>query len=315
MDSFLFDLLQKNYRNKLVMVTGGAGFIGSNLCYKLLDLGAFVVAIDDLSTGKITNLDLAHPRLFFEKISINNSLFFSKDLNHFLDYSVIFHLAAVSSVPLANQHPALCLETNQFALENVLRSISSFKKKPVFVFSSSASVYGEIEAEAFESDFCNPVSIYAKSKFFGELLCKQYSEAFGLNCFALRYFNVFGKNQPQANAISCFSKALLEGQTIKVFGDGLQVRDFVSVEQVVLANLVMPISELRGFNVFNVGSGKPISILQLIDNLANELGIKCFDLEFLPPRDGDVATSVGNFSKYNGLINDIKKRCLNILVH
>lgn len=304
----MFGIIKNFYAKKKVLITGGAGFIGSNLVESLVKTGAAITVVDNCLTGRVGNLKAFLHRINFYNIDINDFANFSKILA--TDFDVIFHLAAVSSVPQANKNTVLCWQTNVLSFERMLKFLEGKSNVPQIVFSSSGSVYGSCNDACAESFRPNPQSPYADSKLAGENILERFSSQVRVGCFALRYFNVYGNREPRAGfsvpVIPAFRQRMLHREPLSIFGDGHQVRDFVDVKKVVLANLLMPVSGLTGFHVFNVASGQPISVLGLIANMAKSLKVDPV-IEFNPPRDGDVKASIANCEKLDTLIKDLSK--------
>ena len=280
-------------KNKNILITGGAGFIGSHIANKLMDDNDITI-IDNLSTGNIKNLKTPeHENLNFIKGDICN--FNLDDLTSNIDY--IFHLAAMASVPLSVERPVECNEINLNATVKLLKSATNNDVKKI-VFSSSSAVYGENKNMPLkESEPPMPTSPYAASKAGCELYLKSFYESHGLNYTALRYFNIFGpkqdRNSQYAAVIPNFISSLLEGKQAEIYGDGEQTRDFVYVGDAVTANIAACESDYNG--IINVASGKKLSINRLYEIIKDTL---CSDLEpkYLPERPGDIKHSLADIS-------------------
>lgn len=292
--------------NSLFLVTGGAGFIGSNLCEAILDLGYKVRCLDDFSTGKKENIELF----------INNSNFelVNGDIKNIeiclgacdgVDY--VLHQAAWGSVPRSIEMPIFYCENNIMGTLNMLESARQNRVKK-FVYASSSSVYGDEKnlpkSEGREGNLLSP---YAVSKKTNEEWAKQYTMHYGLDTYGLRYFNVFGKRQDPngvyAAVIPKFIKQLLGGETPTINGDGRQSRDFTYIENVIEANLK---ACLAGHNaageVYNIAYGGREYLIDIYYGLVDALGIKGKDgkrLEpnFAPDRVGDIKHSNADISK------------------
>jgi nucleoside-diphosphate-sugar epimerase len=283
------DRLRQHYDGRRVCVTGGAGFIGSHLCAGLAEVGADVAVIDDLSTGRASNLP-AGARL------VEGSILDARALADACDgATVVFHLAAHTSVPRSMEEPAGCFEVNATGTLEVLEAARAAGAGRV-VFASSSSVYGDQPAQPkVETMSPDPRSPYAASKLAGEMLLATWARAFGLSSVSLRYFNIFGPRQrpdsPYAAVIPRFAEALLAGRAATIYGDGLQTRDFTPVANAVHANLLAGAcpDDLDG-EPLNVACGVSCTVLELADAVAAALGLEP-RLEHAPARAGDVLHS------------------------
>lgn len=306
----LYQKIRDFYRGRRVLVTGGAGFIGSNLVESLVMIGAKVFVIDNLSSGKIANLKrvLHKVHFFCDDLTKTTLVDFIISLN----FEVIFHLAAISSVPWAEASPDVCKVVNEkFLIDLTHNLLTRSHVLPKIVFSSSSSVYGNVSSPSNEDADTAAASVYAKSKLAGEFILKDFALKSGASVFALRYYNVFGRHAKKAGAfapvVSLFKKLISACKAIKIFGSGLQVRDYVPVSKVVFANLMMPCSGLQGFNVFNIASGNPMSLLELV-RLITISSNNCWpEVLFLPARPGDVEVSMADTSKYDTLCKSLEK--------
>ena len=246
-----------------VLVTGGAGFIGSNLVDELIKKGDRVIIIDDLSTGKKENIN---PEAEFHKLDARD-LKKIKPLFSGVDY--VFHLAAFSNVQFSIDNPNESNDANLNTTLNVLVAARDAGVKKV-VYSASAAAYGNQKQEQWhESMQADLLSPYGLQKYVGELYCSLFSKLYNLPTVGLRYFNVYGKRQrlegAYAPVVGIFVKKRLEGKPMIVFGDGKQTRDFVSVTDVVRANILAAESDKAGAGeVINIGSGKSYSINKLV---------------------------------------------------
>tara|TARA_B100000287_G_scaffold419924_1_gene458715 strand:+ start:1105 stop:2007 length:903 start_codon:yes stop_codon:yes gene_type:complete len=247
------------------LVTGGAGFIGSNLVDKLINEGHDVVVIDDMSTGKDKNIN---PKVEFFRRDISEMNNFSM----FQGVDIVFHLAALARVQPSIENPIEYHNVNVNGTLNVLKACVDYDVKR-FIFSSSSSVYGDVEEinlPTDELDNTNPMSPYAIHKLIGEQYCKLFSELYNLETVCLRYFNVYGERQPIEGAytlvMGVFAQQLLDGKPMTIRGDGEQKRDFTYVGDVVDANIKCMNYPLE-FNgdIFNVGNGDNLSVNQIAE--------------------------------------------------
>ena len=271
------------------VVTGGAGFIGSNIVKKLVARGDSVTVIDNLNTGKEKNLESVRNKIVFLKDSILNMNLLEKETQNI---DGIFHQAALASVQDSFSKRDEYYDVNVKGTENILK----LAKKNNFkvVYASSSSVYGNPEQIPIkESDAKNPINPYAETKLKKEELAIKYSEM-GVKVIGLRYFNVFGKGQSKeyAGVLKLFLERIRDKLPPKVNGDGTQFRDFVYVEDVVNANILSMDSEIsHGF--FNVGTNSSITILDLAKIIIKSSGLH-LEPVFGPALKGDVQGTIAN---------------------
>ncbi len=271
------------------LVTGGAGFIGSHLCDALVSLGCGVTVLDDLSTGRIGNLP---SEVRFVQGSVTQPDVVADLVS---ECDLVFHLAAMVSVPASVADPEGCFERNVVGTECVVRAAARAGVAG-FVHTSSSAVYGP--HPCLPSRECDPIacaSPYAASKACGEILVQAAALSSGLPGVSLRLFNVFGPRQdpksPYAAAVSAFAGAALERRSCKIYGSGDQTRDFVPVSQVVEAFLVAGAYGRRvAGESFNVGLGRGTSVRELAAVIAHVAGSEA-PPELHPPRAGDVEHS------------------------
>jgi nucleoside-diphosphate-sugar epimerase len=298
-------ILPTFYKNKHVLVTGGAGFIGSHITEKLLELGAHITVLDDLSTGSLQNLSPILHKIHLTVGDVSDYDTCKKATKH---KDVIFHLAALVSVPESVKNPALCERINFVGTQNILETSNENKVKTL-IYSSSSAVYGERDDNCNESDDTNPLSPYAEHKLNGEKLCKEFAVKQEMNTASLRYFNVYGERQSingaYAAVVAKFKDSLKHKKPIEIYGDGKQTRDFVHVSKVVQANLILGTRPQLQGDVFNIGSGKSVSILELLKQLEKEEKSKAVDIIFKPARKGDIVTSKANCKKFEKLFEEL----------
>jgi UDP-glucose 4-epimerase len=280
-----------------VLVSGGAGFIGSHIVDALLARGDRVRVLDNLCTGSFDNLAHVRDRIDFMQGDVADAAAVARAMK---GVDVVFHQAALASVPLSIEKP---LEVHRACATGTLVVLDEARKAGVrrVVYAASSSAYGDSKNPAKrETDPPCPISPYGAAKLAGELYCQSLAASMGIETVSLRYFNVFGPRQdpgsPYSAVIPLFISAMLAGRRPKVFGDGTQSRDFVYVANVVQANLLAASAAGVSGQVFNVASGKATSLLALVAQLQGLLGTK-IEPEFLPPRTGDIKESLADISK------------------
>ncbi len=278
------------------LVTGGAGFIGSHLVKELVHQGQKVTVLDNLSGGKLENLTAVRDKITFIQADICNFEAVVKACQQ-VDY--VLHLAALISVAESMEKPQETSEINVQGTVNVLEAAKQGGVKRV-VFSSSAAVYGtRPELPYKENTPIDCQSPYAWSKQVGAELCQLYTKAYGLEAVTLRYFNVFGPgqnpNSAYAAVIAKFMQLAAENQPLGIDWDGLQSRDFVSVKDVVQANLLAAIKGIPG-EIYNVASGRTYTLLELADTIEKVSGRKLARVS-RPKRPGDVHESSADINK------------------
>jgi UDP-glucose 4-epimerase len=271
------------------IVTGGAGFIGSNIVKKLVSRGDHVTVIDNLNTGKEENLESVKNKIVFLNDSILNLDLLEEQTQ---DIDGIFHQAALASVQDSFSKPEEYHNVNVIGTKNILKMAKKNKFK--IVYASSSSVYGNPEKIPIkESDNKNPINPYAETKLEKEKLAKKYSER-GVQVIGLRYFNVFGKGQSKeyAGVLKLFLEKIRDGLSPKINGDGSQFRDFVFVGDVAEANIMCMDSNVN-HEFFNVGTNTSITILNLAKTIIKSSGLDIKPI-FGPPLKGDVQKTIAN---------------------
>lgn len=274
------------------VVTGGAGFIGSALVRELLGRGVKSVAVlDNLNSGKLENLEEVKSSV---EIVIADIRDYDAVRKVVADAQIVYHLAAIPSVPRSIAEPVPSHEVNIDGTFNVLRACADAKVKRV-VFAASSSAYGDtLVLPKVETMTPNPKSPYALQKVMGEYYCSVFHSCFGLECVALRFFNVFGPRQDPNSAysgvLSLFMKCLIERRSPTIFGDGEQSRDFTYVEDVTA--LVLKAAQAQGVagKVYNGGNGGRFTLNWIWDKLQQMEGVSLPPL-YGPPRAGDVRES------------------------
>jgi len=281
------------------LVTGGAGFIGSHITERLLKDGNFVRVLDNFSSGKHQNLDFAKTNPNFELIQgdICDQATCNKAC---IDIDHVLHQAALRSVPKSLKDP---LSYNIVNINGTLFMLQAAIKNKVkrFVFASSSSVYGDTDQFPEREDaYPLLISPYALSKLTGEHYCRIFTNTYGLETVALRYFNVFGPRQAlddeYAVVIPKFIHCILHDEQPPIFGTGKQSRDFTYVDNVVEANILAAIGAGIKHEVFNVANGKDNTVLDLVENLNKIIG-KNIAPKLLPIRAGDVFKTLADITK------------------
>jgi nucleoside-diphosphate-sugar epimerase len=277
-------------------VTGGAGFIGSNLVGALVARGTPVVVLDSLVSGYRSNLD-AFPSIRFVEGDVRDRAAVDAAMNGPVKIDVVFHLAASVGNKRSIDDPVSDAQTNVLGTINVLESARRAGARKI-VASSSAGIFGELKQLPIREDHpVEPDSPYGATKLCEEKLCLAYAKLYALEAVCLRYFNVYGPNQrfdAYGNVIPIFMFQMLRGERLTIFGDGEQTRDFVNVADVVQANLrAAGAAGVSG--AFNIGSGTRITINRLVELLTEASGLSP-DVRHGPPRAGDVRDSLADLS-------------------
>lgn len=291
--------------NSLFLVTGGAGFIGSNLCEAILSMGYKVRCLDDLSTGKKEHIDmfLDHPDYEFMKGDIKD-IETCKKACAGVDY--VLHQAAWGSVPRSIEMPLFYANNNIIGTVNMMEAARVSKVKK-FVYASSSSVYGDEpnlpKQEGREGRLLSP---YALTKRADEEFAHMYTKFYGLETYGMRYFNVFGRRQDPDGAYAAvipkFLKLLLQGETPTINGDGRQSRDFTYIDNVIEANLKACLaSEEAAGEAFNIAYGGREYLIDIYYGLTKALGIEA-EPNFGPERAGDIRHSNADISKAKKLL-------------
>lgn len=292
---------------KKILVTGGAGFIGSNLCERLLTDGNVVLCLDNFLTGKKRNIEpfLNQPGFQLLEGDIRDKSVCEKAVK---GVDLVLHQAALGSVPRSVNDP---LTTNDININGFLNMLWASKEEGIkrFVYAASSSTYGDsAELPKVEERIGKPLSPYAVTKYVNELYAKVFSDLYGMEVIGLRYFNVFGKNQDPdgayAAAIPKFIKALLHHQSPEIFGDGSQTRDFTYVENVIQANILAATADKQEAlnTVYNVAYGERITLNELVILMQELLSrfdpeIKNIKLVYGKERAGEVKHSLASVEK------------------
>jgi nucleoside-diphosphate-sugar epimerase len=284
------------------LVTGGAGFIGSNICKKLVSQGCFVKVIDNLITGKKSNLAEVIDKIEFIQADMGDSDLAQSAMN---DIDVVLHQGALPSVPRSVDDPA---STHKHCVDATFTLLLAARDAGVkrFVYAASSSAYGDTPTlPKVETMPPSPLSPYAVGKLVGEYYCSVFSGVFGLETVSLRYFNVFGPQQDPtsqyAAAIPAFVTAILKDEPPTIYGDGEQSRDFTYVDNVVDANLLAARAKHTRGEVINIACGQAVTVNDIIDMINNLLGKNVKPI-YTDPRPGDVKHSLADITAAKNLI-------------
>jgi len=299
----IWGITLKGFEEKEVVVTGGAGFIGSNLCRTLLEQGAKVTAYDNLYSGKIEFIeDIRDKGLNFVQEDIRDAAALEKATKN---CEVIFHLAAQTSVPFSMENPKEDSEINVVGTLNVLEAAR--KAGARVVFASSAAVYGNPEKRPTPETYpTHPIAFYGLSKLLGENCCRFYQEIYGLEVVILRIFNVYGPNC-HGVMYDFLNKLQKTTDKLEVLGTGRQARDFIYISDMVDFLLKAATSPAAAGEVFNVGTGTTTSVSELAKMIIEILGLKDVDVYFKGGQawEGDMDITLADNSK---AINELQWR-------
>ena len=291
-----------------ILVTGGAGFIGSHTVDKLLRQKAHIVVLDNFSTGNKKNLPVGHPSLEIKTGDIRDSDVV-KDAAR--GVTQCLHLAAQVSVVKSLEEPADSAAQNILGFINILNAVKENNIKRL-VYASSAAAYGmPTKLPLSENLLLKPESPYGLEKQINELYVDLYRGLYDLSACGLRYFNVYGPRQdpksPYAGVIALFSDAVLSKKPLQIYGDGLQNRDFIYVQDVVNSNIAALNSDFQG--IINVATGNSITLLELIETIEKVIGHTC-KKDFKPEREGDIRKSEADTSMLNTILGVVAKHSL-----
>jgi UDP-glucose 4-epimerase len=284
------------------LVTGGAGFIGSNICSKLVSQNCFVRVIDNLLTGKKSNLASISDKIEFIEADMGNEDTARQAMK---GIDIVLHEGALPSVPRSVDDPAATHKHCVDATFTLLLAARDAKVKR-FVYAASSSAYGDTPTlPKVETMPVNPLSPYAAAKLMCEYYCSVFYKVFGLETISLRYFNVFGPHQDPASqyaaAIPAFVTSILKDKSPAVYGDGEQSRDFTYIDNVVEANLLAARAKQTKGEVINIACGEAITVNAIID-MINKIVGKNIKPTYLPSRKGDVKHSLADISQAKKLI-------------
>jgi nucleoside-diphosphate-sugar epimerase len=295
------------HKYEKILVTGGTGFIGSHIVDKLMEEGFDVTTIDNLDTGSIENI--AHHKnkenFNFIKGDIRDLDLVKKAIK---GIDAVFHEAALASVTLSVKNPIISNDINVGGTVNLLKASSDFGVKR-FIFASSAAIYGDTNSPIKKEDAIpNPKSPYAVSKLAAEKYASVFHEVYGLETVSLRYFNVYGPRQSfdiqgaYGGAITIFTNRLAKNMRPIIYGDGNQTRDFVYVHDVVNANMLALNSKNAAGEVFNVGTGRGISVNQVAEVLKDLMNKKDLKTFYAEPRQTDIRHGYADITKAKNIL-------------
>jgi UDP-glucose 4-epimerase len=284
------------------LVTGGAGFIGSNICKELVSQGCFVRVIDNLLTGKKSNLADVIDKIEFIQADMGDSEVAQSAMK---DIDVVLHQGALPSVPVSIDDPAA---THKHCVDATFTLLLAARDAGIkrFVYAASSSAYGDApDSPKVETMPVSPLSPYAVAKLTGEYYCSVFYKIFGLETISLRYFNVFGPYQDPASqyaaAIPAFVTAVLKDKPPTIYGDGEQSRDFTYIDNVVEANLLAARAVQTKGEVINIACGQAVTVNEIIDMINKLLGKNVKPI-YTDPRPGDVKHSLADITAATKLI-------------
>ena len=292
-----------DFHGKRVLITGVAGFIGSNLADRLLELGANVISVDNLFNGRLENLDTAlkNKNFEFHKGDI-------RDLNFLLDLlkdvDIVYHQAAFTSVPQSVKMPDNCNDVNVNGVLNILNAARRMDVEKV-IFASSSSVYGDTPTLPKREDMRRlPISPYGVAKLASEAYMQVYHQVYGLKTTSLRYFNVFGPRQRDSTysgVIAIWLGRIIRDDDLIVFGDGENSRDFTYIKDIVQANILAAEHDAPG-EILNIGANLPITLTELAKLMLKITNKEHLNIIYTDPRPGDIIHSYADISKAMELI-------------
>lgn len=294
---------------KTILITGGAGFIGSHLADKLLKKDFKIIVVDSLNDfyspeikQKNINHNLQNENYSFYKTDIENK----SDLEEIFKsqkIDIIVHLAARAGVRPSIENPEDYVKTNILGTINILELMKTYKVEKM-VFASSSSVYGNCKEKMFTEDLkiTEPISPYAATKSACEQFCYTYHKLYGIKIVALRFFTVYGPRQRPDLAIHKFAKLIKQQKPIPVFGDGLTKRDYTYIDDIISGIESAIEYEKTGYEIINLGGGEPVTLNRMIEELEKSLKTKAI-INRLPMQKGDVDKTVSDITKAQKLLN------------
>jgi UDP-glucose 4-epimerase len=284
---------------KKALVTGGCGFIGSHIVDELLKRGIETTVLDNLSTGNLDNVKEHLDKELFHFISGSISeikeLFGEKE-----SFNVVFHKAAIPSVNQSVTNPKYVFESNVVSAFKVLNFCKDSGVKKI-IFASSSAVYGDLQGqEASEKTYCSPTSPYGAYKIAMEYFLHTYWKTYGLDTVSLRYFNVYGprqSNNEYSGVITIFFERLLKNEPLVIYGDGKQIRDFVSINDIVKANMLAMECPKAAGETFNIATGVRTTISDLAEMIKKIANNGTAPIKYSKERLGDIKNSIADISK------------------
>jgi len=292
-----------DFHGKRVLITGVAGFIGSNLADRLLELGANVISVDNLFNGRLENLDMAlkNKNFEFHKGDIRDLNFL---LDLFKDVDIVYHQAAFTSVPQSVKMPENCNDVNVNGVLNILNAARRMDVEKI-IFASSSSVYGDTPTLPKKEDMRRlPISPYGVAKLASEAYMQVYHHVYGLKTTSLRYFNVFGPRQrdsPYSGVIAIWLGRIIQNEDLIVFGDGKNSRDFTYIKDIVQANILAAEHDAPG-EILNIGANLPIALTDLAKLMLKITNKEHLKIIYTNPRPGDIIHSYADISKAMDMI-------------
>jgi nucleoside-diphosphate-sugar epimerase len=287
----------------IALVTGGAGFIGSHIAERLVARGASVRVIDNLSTGRLENIEAIGAKVDFIKGDLADEATVRKAVE---DVEIVFHEAALPSVPRSVADPR---ETHLACVNGTFNLLLAAKERRVrrLIYAASSSAYGDQPTlPKVESMRPEPLSPYAAAKLVGEYYCQVFTRTYKFETICLRYFNVFGPRQdpssPYSGVVSRFIDLLTKGKRPAIYGDGEQTRDFTYISNAVDANLLAAETEKGIGEVINIANGERVTINQLFQLLRKIAGREDIEPEYEEARTGDILHSLADISRARGLL-------------
>ncbi len=285
-----------------IIVTGGAGFIGSYLCEKLINLGFKIICIDNFDDfyspeikednirGVINNNNFKLYRLDICNLDQLEKIFLKNDIG------MVIHLAAKAGVRPSIKSPLLYQKVNVLGTMNLLECCKKYNI-PKFIFASSSSVYGESKKIPFSEDdnVDHPVSPYAATKKAGELICYTYHSLYKISIFCFRFFTVYGPRQRPEMAIHKFTRQILNGEQIEIYGNGSSSRDYTYIDDVI-SGVVNSLDRIKGFEIINLGNSNTIKLIDLVRLIETVTGEKA-NLKFINRQPGDVFMTYADIRK------------------